>query len=175
MGRFTHAALSFKFISRCDVPRWRFDGCSVEGHWDVRSPSIGRRRPRCSTPVRRSRLEPVRRRAAPRLNAKSPRDAEPVGDPLACEPSDDVVRDGQLLTHRMFPDNEIRLPPRIDRPADGQPGPDPDCGPRPAESCRNGGRTRRSGADARGRREPRPPLSRSFILSVATAHPAAGE
>jgi hypothetical protein len=37
MGRFTHAALSFKFISRCDVPRWRFDGCSVErtGMYDL--------------------------------------------------------------------------------------------------------------------------------------------
>jgi hypothetical protein len=54
-------------------------------------------------------------------------DAEAVGDPLACEPSDDVIRDSGLLTHRMFPDDEIRSPPRIDRPADGQPGPDPDC------------------------------------------------
>jgi hypothetical protein len=61
------------------------------------------------------------------IECEVPRDAEPVGDPLAREPSGDLICGSQLLTHRMLPDNEIGLPPRIDRPADGQPGPDPDC------------------------------------------------
>ena len=46
-------------------------------------------------------------RLAPRdrvaeLECEVPRDAEAVGDPLACEPSDDVIRDSRLLTHSMF-------------------------------------------------------------------------
>src|SRR5262249_40710356 len=35
------------------------------------------------------------------LEGEVPGDAEAVGDPLAREPSDDVVRDGRSLTHRM--------------------------------------------------------------------------
>src|SRR5206468_11480447 len=46
-------------------------------------------------------------RLAPRdrvaeLEREVPRDAEAVGDPLACEPSDDVIRDSRPLTHRIL-------------------------------------------------------------------------
>ncbi len=49
-------------------------------------------------------------RLAPRdrvaeLECEVTRDSEAVGDPLACEPPDEVIRDSRLLTHRMSSEN----------------------------------------------------------------------
>ena len=41
------------------------------------------------------------------LECEVPGDAEAVGDPLAREPADDVIRYSWLLTHRMFSGCEI--------------------------------------------------------------------
>jgi len=84
MGRFTHAALSFKFVSRCDVPRWRFDGCSVErtGMYGLHQSGGDDLDASSRFDCRGSSQCGVEQ---PPIECEVPRDAEPVGDPLACE------------------------------------------------------------------------------------------
>src|SRR5262249_40778515 len=101
----------------------------VRGHQHRTAPHAGvavgrvRRVELVGTPDPADRLAPRDRVAE--LEREVARDAEAVGDPLACEPSDDVIRDGGLLTHRVFSYHEILLSPRMDRPAHVRRGPDP--------------------------------------------------
>jgi hypothetical protein len=101
MGRFTHAALSFKFVSRRDVPRCCLDDCSVKrtemydrhqsggDDLDATSRFDCRGSSQCGV-------------EQPQVECEVPLSTEAVGDPLACAPSDDVICDSQLLTHQLY-------------------------------------------------------------------------